>query len=44
MVLVTALGAALPWLAVITPPVVLALVMVRRRRRRRAPAPDPSAA
>ncbi|MDA0634244.1 DUF4349 domain-containing protein [Nonomuraea sp. MCN248] len=50
MVLVTALGAALPWLVMITPPVVLAAVLLRRRRRRTAPpasgppAPDPSTA
>ncbi|MGI5272931.1 DUF4349 domain-containing protein [Nonomuraea sp. CA-218870] len=48
MVLVTALGAALPWLVVVTPPAVLAAVLLRRRRRRTArpvsgpPAPDPS--
>lgn len=33
-VLVTALGAMLPWLAVLAPPVILAWVLVRRRRRR----------
>lgn len=40
-VLVTVVGAVLPWLAVITPPAVLAAVVLRRRRRRTRE-PDPS--
>ncbi|MFG1942858.1 DUF4349 domain-containing protein [Nonomuraea sp. NPDC048826] len=43
LVLVTVLGALLPWLVVITPLVLLAIVALRRRRRRtpRPPTPDP---
>src|SRR5690606_23568638 len=40
-VLVAVVGAVLPWLAVITPPAVLAAVVLRRRRRRtREPSPS----